>query len=77
MARHRALGVTGLSTPWNFPVAIPLWKAAPSLAFGNATLLKPSRAAAATGLTLAEILGPACRRMCSRSSSVPGRPGAR
>ena len=43
MARRRPLGVTGLVTPWNFPVAIPLWKAAPSLAFGNATVLKPRR----------------------------------
>ena len=32
MARHRPVGVTRLVTPWNFPVAIPLWKAAPSLA---------------------------------------------
>ncbi len=58
MARHVPVGVTALLTPWNFPVAIPLWKAAPSLAYGNATILKPSSAAAATGLALAEILGP-------------------
>ena len=56
MARHVPVGVTALLTPWNFPVAIPLWKAAPSLAYGNATILKPSSAAAATGLALAEIL---------------------
>jgi acyl-CoA reductase-like NAD-dependent aldehyde dehydrogenase len=49
--------VAALITPWNFPVAIPLWKAAPSLAFGNATILKPASAAAATGLALADILG--------------------
>jgi alpha-ketoglutaric semialdehyde dehydrogenase len=36
------LGVVGLVTPWNFPVAIPLWKAAPALAFGNSVVLKPS-----------------------------------
>ncbi len=58
MARHRPVEVTGLVTPWNFPVAIPLWKAAPSLAFGNATLLKPSSAAAATALALGEIIAP-------------------
>jgi alpha-ketoglutaric semialdehyde dehydrogenase len=52
------VGVAALLTPWNFPVAIPLWKAAPSLAYGNATILKPSSAAAATALTLAEILNP-------------------
>src|SRR5580693_4291279 len=57
MARHVPVGVVALLTPWNFPVAIPLWKAAPSLVYGNATILKPSSAAAATGLALAEILG--------------------
>jgi aldehyde dehydrogenase (NAD+) len=36
------LGVVGLVTPWNFPVAIPLWKAAPALAFGNTVVWKPS-----------------------------------
>jgi alpha-ketoglutaric semialdehyde dehydrogenase len=57
MARHVPVGVAALLTPWNFPVAIPLWKAAPSLAYGNATILKPSSAAAATALALADILG--------------------
>ena len=56
MARHVPVGVAALLTPWNFPVAIPLWKAAPSLAYGNATILKPSSAAAATALALADIL---------------------
>jgi alpha-ketoglutaric semialdehyde dehydrogenase len=56
MTRHVPVGVAALLTPWNFPVAIPLWKAAPSLAYGNATILKPSSAAAATGLALAEVL---------------------
>jgi len=41
------LGVVGLVTPWNFPAAIPLWKAAPALAFGNAVVLKPSELASA------------------------------
>lgn len=36
------LGIVGLITPWNFPLAIPLWKAAPALAVGNAVILKPS-----------------------------------
>lgn len=58
LARHVPVGVAALLTPWNFPVAIPLWKAAPSLAYGNATLLKPSSAAAATALLLSEIIGP-------------------
>ena len=67
MARHVPIGVAALITPWNFPVAIPLWKAAPSLAYGNATILKPASAAAATGLALAEILGAFLRPAPSRS----------
>jgi alpha-ketoglutaric semialdehyde dehydrogenase len=58
LARRRPLGVAGLITPWNFPVAIPLWKAAPALAFGNAVLLKPSPEATAVALRLAELLSP-------------------
>jgi acyl-CoA reductase-like NAD-dependent aldehyde dehydrogenase len=34
------LGVIGLVTPWNFPIAIPAWKVAPALAFGNCVVLK-------------------------------------
>ncbi len=36
------LGVVGLITPWNFPLAIPIWKMAPALAFGNTVVLKGS-----------------------------------
>jgi aldehyde dehydrogenase (NAD+) len=53
---RRPLGVAGLITPWNFPIAIPLWKAAPALAAGNAVLLKPSSESLACALLLAEIL---------------------
>jgi aldehyde dehydrogenase (NAD+) len=53
---RRPHGVAGLVTPWNFPVAIPLWKAAPALAAGNAVLLKPSPDAAGTALWLGELL---------------------
>jgi alpha-ketoglutaric semialdehyde dehydrogenase len=59
LSRRRPRGVAGLVTPWNFPVAIPLWKAAPALAFGNAVALKPSPEATAVALRLAELLGPA------------------
>ena len=59
LARRRPRGVAGLVTPWNFPVAIPLWKAAPALAFGNAVLLKPSPEATAVALRLGELLGAA------------------
>ena len=58
MSRRRPVGVAGLITPWNFPVAIPLWKAAPALAYGNAVLLKPASAAAAVAIMLAETLNP-------------------
>jgi acyl-CoA reductase-like NAD-dependent aldehyde dehydrogenase len=59
LSRRRPRGVAGLITPWNFPVAIPLWKAAPALAFGNAVVLKPSPDALAIALRLAELLAPA------------------
>ncbi len=48
------LGPVALITPWNFPLAIPLWKAAPALAFGNPVLLKPSELAAGIAHALAE-----------------------
>ena len=48
------LGVIGLITPWNFPVAIPLWKAAPALAFGNTVVLKPAEMASHVATLLAE-----------------------
>jgi aldehyde dehydrogenase (NAD+) len=58
LSRRRPRGVAGLITPWNFPLAIPLWKAAPALAYGNAVVLKPSPDATATALRLAELLAP-------------------
>jgi len=48
------LGVVALITPWNFPAAIPLWKAAPALAFGNTVVLKPSEQSPMVALLLAE-----------------------
>lgn len=54
----RPRGVAGLITPWNFPLAIPLWKAAPALAFGNAALLKPAPEATACALRLTELISP-------------------
>jgi aldehyde dehydrogenase (NAD+) len=58
-SQRRPRGLAGLITPWNFPVAIPLWKAAPALAYGNGVLLKPSSEATATALALAEIFADA------------------
>lgn len=51
---NEPLGVVALITPWNFPLAIPLWKAAPALAFGNAVILKPAEVASHTAILLAE-----------------------
>jgi aldehyde dehydrogenase (NAD+) len=48
------LGVVALITPWNFPLAIPLWKAAPALAFGNTVVLKPAEQASRVAVLLAE-----------------------
>jgi aldehyde dehydrogenase (NAD+) len=55
---RRPHGVAGLITPWNFPLAIPLWKAAPALAFGNAVVLKPAPEATACALRLGELIAP-------------------
>ncbi|NHC47245.1 aldehyde dehydrogenase family protein [Motilibacter aurantiacus] len=54
--RRRPRGVAGLLTPWNFPLAIPVWKAAPALAYGNTVLLKPAEEAPACAERLAELL---------------------
>lgn len=56
LTRRRPHGVAGLITPWNFPFAIPSWKAAPALAVGNAVVLKPAPEATACARRLAEIL---------------------
>ncbi|WP_327327494.1 aldehyde dehydrogenase family protein [Streptomyces sp. NBC_01210] len=56
LTRRRPHGVAGLITPWNFPFAIPSWKAAPALAVGNAVVLKPAPEATACAQRLAEIV---------------------
>ncbi|GIL41170.1 aldehyde dehydrogenase family protein [Roseiterribacter gracilis] len=55
-AIREAVGVFGLITPWNFPIAIPVWKTAPALAFGNTVVLKPSELTPAMASALADIL---------------------
>jgi aldehyde dehydrogenase (NAD+) len=57
--RRRPLGVVGLITPWNFPAAIPAWKTAPALAYGNTVVLKLAQDAPLTGLHLARALAEA------------------
>ena len=53
---RQAVGVYGLITPWNFPIAIPAWKAAPALAFGNTVVIKPAGPTPATAEALVAIL---------------------
>jgi len=53
---REALGVVGLITPWNFPVAIPAWKIAPALCFGNAVVFKPAELVPGSAHALAEII---------------------
>ena len=55
VVRRRPLGVVLSICPWNFPLAIPIWKAAPALAYGNAVISKPAGPAVAAGELLREI----------------------
>jgi acyl-CoA reductase-like NAD-dependent aldehyde dehydrogenase len=50
------VGVVGLITPWNFPIAIPAWKIAPALAYGNAVVLKPAELVPGSAWALADII---------------------
>lgn len=47
------LGVVGIISPWNFPIAIPIWKMAPALIYGNTVVIKP---ATETAVTCAKIM---------------------
>jgi acyl-CoA reductase-like NAD-dependent aldehyde dehydrogenase len=53
---RQPIGVVGLISPWNYPIAIPSWKIAPALAFGNAVIFKPAELAPGCGWTIAEII---------------------
>ena len=53
------LGVVGAITPWNFPVAIPVWKAAPALVTGNTMVLKPAELTPLTAIKMVEIFAQA------------------
>jgi len=50
------IGVVGLITPWNFPIAIPAWKIAPALAFGNCVVIKPADLVPGSAWALADII---------------------
>jgi len=50
------VGVVGIITPWNFPIAIPAWKIAPALAFGNTVVFKPAALVPASAQALTGII---------------------
>jgi aldehyde dehydrogenase (NAD+) len=53
------VGVVGIITPWNFPIAIPAWKIAPALAYGNCVVFKPADLVPGCAWALAEIIAKA------------------
>ncbi|HRK24135.1 MAG TPA: aldehyde dehydrogenase family protein [Beijerinckiaceae bacterium] len=53
---REAVGVVGMITPWNFPIAIPAWKIAPALAYGNTIVLKPADLVPHSAWALCDIL---------------------
>jgi alpha-ketoglutaric semialdehyde dehydrogenase len=55
-ATREPVGVIGIIAPWNFPIAIPTWKIAPALAFGNAVVFKPADLVPGSAHALAEII---------------------
>jgi aldehyde dehydrogenase (NAD+) len=58
------VGVVGIIAPWNFPIAIPAWKIAPALAYGNTVVFKPADLVPGCAWALAEII--------SRAGLPPG-----
>jgi aldehyde dehydrogenase (NAD+) len=54
--RREPVGVCGLIVPWNFPLAIAVWKLGPALAAGNTIILKPAEETPVTALMLADLL---------------------
>lgn len=56
LVEREPVGLIGLITPWNFPIAIPAWKIAPALAFGNAVILKPADLTPGCAWEIASIL---------------------
>ena len=50
------IGIIGIISPWNFPIAIPAWKAAPALMCGNAVILKPASLTIGSAIALTEVI---------------------
>ena len=59
MSVRQSIGVCGLITPWNFPMAIPSWKAMPALVCGNTVVLKPAEDTPLSSYHLVEVLAEA------------------
>ena len=57
--RREALGVVGVITPWNFPLAIPAWKIAPALAYGNTVVFKPAELVPGSAELLTQVIAAA------------------
>jgi aldehyde dehydrogenase (NAD+) len=55
-ARREPIGVVAAITPWNFPIAIPAWKIAPALAYGNTVVWKPAEIVPLTSIRMLEAL---------------------
>ena len=56
---RRPLGVVGMITPWNFPIAIPMWKLAPALIYGNTVVWKPASPVPALSTLIMEVFAEA------------------
>src|SRR5262249_28338668 len=75
-ARREPVGVVLAITPWNFPIAIPAWKIAPALAYGNTVVWKPAELTPLTSVRLLEALREAglpdgvCNLVLGRGSEV-------
>ncbi|NNG05294.1 MAG: aldehyde dehydrogenase family protein [Inquilinus sp.] len=53
---REAVGVVGIITPWNFPIAIPAWKIAPALCYGNTVVFKPAELVSGCSWAIVDIL---------------------
>ena len=72
VVRREPLGVILAICPWNFPLAIPLWKAAPALAYGNSVLIKPAGPAIATAALLQQCAAEALPQGVLAGLVMPG-----
>ncbi len=77
MVRREPLGVVGQITPWNYPLAMAIWKIGPALAAGNTIVLKPSELTPLTTIRLAELAAAGAARRRPQRRHRPRRPGRR